>query len=103
MRVRILMMIAATAVLFLAPTTATAAELGGRVDPGMSGRAIMEQNADESAQATTDMSFGPSWDSRDHGVRNASYGGVPAGESQAGGRRGRSCSFGTQCKIYFGH
>jgi hypothetical protein len=102
MRVRILT-IAATAVLFLAPRTATAAEVGGQADPGMSGRAIMQQNANESAQATTDMSFGQSWDARDQGVRNASFGGVPAGESQAGGRRSsQSCSFGTECKVYFG-
>jgi hypothetical protein len=101
MRVRILM-IAATAVLFLAPRTATAAEIGGQADPGMPGRAMMEQNANESAQSTTDMSFGQSWDAHDQRVRNASYGGVPAGESQAGGRRSQSCSFGTECKVYFG-
>lgn len=101
MRVRILM-IAATAVLFLAPRTATAADLSGQTDPGMSGRAMMQQNANESAQATTDMSFGQSWDSRDQGVRNASYGGVPAGGSQAGGRRSQSCSFDTECRVYFG-
>ncbi|RZF25582.1 hypothetical protein EVC45_32925 [Paraburkholderia sp. UYCP14C] len=101
MRVRMLM-IAATTVLFLAPRTATAEELSGQTDPGMSGRAMMQHNANESAQATTDMSFGQSWDAREQGVRNASYGGIPAGESQAGGRRSQSCSFGTECKTYFG-
>ncbi|APA88684.1 hypothetical protein BJG93_25585 [Paraburkholderia sprentiae WSM5005] len=101
MRVRILM-IAATAVLFLVPRTAAADELSGQADPAMSGRAMMQHDADESAQATTDMSFGHSWDAREQGVRNASYGGVPAGESQAGGRRSQSCSFGTECKTYFG-
>jgi hypothetical protein len=101
MKVRILM-IAASAVLLLAPRTASAAELSGHADAGMSGRAQMQQNANESAQATTDMSFGHSWDARDQGVRNTSYGGVAAGESQAGGRRGRSCTVGSECKIYFG-
>ncbi|EEA04452.1 conserved hypothetical protein [Burkholderia sp. H160] len=101
MRVRLLM-IAATAVLCLMPRTARAAELSGQADPDMAGRAMMQQNANESAQATTDMSFGRNWDSREQGMRNASYGGVPAGESQAGGRRGQSCSFGTECRTYFG-
>ncbi|WP_233805248.1 hypothetical protein [Paraburkholderia sp. HP33-1] len=100
MRVRLLM-IAAIAVLFLVPSTASAAELSGQADPGASGRAMMQHDANESAQATTDMSFGQNWDSQ-QGVRNASYGGVPAGESQAGGRRSQSCSFDTECKTYFG-
>jgi hypothetical protein len=101
MRVRVLM-IAATAVLFLAPGTASAEEVGGQTDPGMSGRAMMQHNANESAQATTDMSFGQGWDPREQGVRNAAYGGVPTGESQTGGRRSQTCSFGTECKTYFG-
>ncbi|NUY30795.1 hypothetical protein F0160_09780 [Paraburkholderia sp. JPY303] len=101
MRVRILM-IAATAVLFLVPRTVTAEELSGQADPGMSGRAMMQLNANESAQATTDMSYGQSWDPREQGVRNASYGGVPTGESQAGGWRSQSCAFSTECKTYFG-
>jgi hypothetical protein len=95
-------MIAACAVLLLAPRTASAAELSGQADPGMSGRAMMEHNANESAQSTTDMSFGQSWDSRDQGVRNASYGGVAAGESQAGGGGSKSCASGPECKVYFG-
>jgi hypothetical protein len=101
MRVRILMIVA-TAVLCLVPRTATADELSGQADAGMSGRAMMQRNANESAQATTDMSFGQNWDPREQGVRNASYGGVSAGESQAGGRRSQSCAFSTQCKTYFG-
>ncbi|MGF6372459.1 hypothetical protein OKW40_005275 [Paraburkholderia sp. RAU6.4a] len=101
MRVRILM-IAATAVLFLAPRTAIAEGLSAQADHAVSGRAMMEHDADESAQATTDMSFGQNWDPREQGIRNASYGGVPAGESQAGGRRSQSCSFSTECKTYFG-
>ena len=98
-----LLMVMACAVLLLAPQTASAQELGGQPAAGVSGRALMQKNANESAQATTDMSFGQSWDARDQGVRNASFGGVPAGESQEGGRRSsQSCSFGTECKVYFG-
>ncbi|SMG61495.1 hypothetical protein [Paraburkholderia susongensis] len=100
MKVRVLM-VAASAVLFLAPRTANAAE----PDAGMSGRALMQQNADESAQATTDMSFGRGWQAqqdRDQAMRDVSYGGVSDGQSEAGNRRSRSCAFGPQCKVYFG-
>jgi len=94
-------MLAATAVLFLAPRTATAAEPGGQSEPGMSGRAMMQQNANESAQATTDMSFGQSWQPRQDG-QDPSYGGVAAGQSETGGKHGQSCGMGAECKVYFG-
>jgi hypothetical protein len=100
MKVRVLM-IAATAVLFLAPRTANAAEMGGQPDAGMSGRAQMQQNANESAQATTDMSFGQSWQPG-QGERDVSYGGVATGQSEAGGKRGQSCAVGPACRVYFG-
>ncbi|WP_233834932.1 hypothetical protein [Paraburkholderia sp. ZP32-5] len=100
MRIRILT-IAASAVLFLAPRTATAEQPGSQPEPAMSGRAVMQQNANESAQATTDMSFGQSWQPR-QGVQDASYGGVATGQSEAGGKRGQSCSAGSDCRIYFG-
>ncbi|NML32931.1 hypothetical protein [Paraburkholderia antibiotica] len=101
MKVRVLT-IAACAVLLLAPRTASAAEVGSQPDAGTSGRAMMQMNANESAQATTDVSFGQSWQPREQAVQNASYGGVAAGQSEAGGKRGQSCAVGTQCKVYFG-
>ncbi|MFT4067398.1 hypothetical protein [Paraburkholderia sp.] len=100
MKVRVLM-VAASAVLFLAPRTATAAELSGQPDAGMSGRAVMQQNANESAQATTDVSLGQGWQPR-QGVEDASYGGVAAGQSEAGGKWNQSCAAGSGCKVYFG-
>jgi hypothetical protein len=94
-------MVVASAVLLLAPRTVTAAELSGQLDAGMSGRAVMQHNANESAQSTTDMSFGQSWQPR-QGAQDASYGGVAAGQSEAGGKGGQSCAVGTGCKVYFG-
>jgi hypothetical protein len=46
----------------------------------------MQQNAEGPAQSGTD----------------ASYGGLPATRSAAGGMRSRSCASGPQCDIYFG-
>jgi hypothetical protein len=65
----------------------------------------MQQNANESAQATTDMSFSESGQGMPGAqpVRNVSYGGVAAGQSESGGRQGQPCtSSGPQCRIYFG-
>jgi len=102
MKVRVLM-VAACAVLFLAPGTARAAQPDDQPGAGMSGRALMQQNANESAQATTDMSLGRGWQlHQEETVRNASYGGTAGGQSEAGGRRGRSCASGFRCKVYFG-
>jgi hypothetical protein len=104
MKVRLLMLVA-SAVLFLAPRTAGAMGMDGQPDTGTSGRVLMEQNANESAQATTDMSFGEAaqgTDARTQAVRNVSYGGVAAGQSESGGRQGQPCASGSQCRIYFG-
>ncbi|NIF78810.1 hypothetical protein F3J20_15690 [Paraburkholderia sp. Cy-641] len=101
MKVRVLM-VAACTVLFLAPRTAHAAQPGEQPGSGMSGRELMQQNANESAQATTDMSFGRGWQPRQEAqtVRNVSYGGASEGQSEAGG--GRSCASGAPCKVYVG-
>ncbi|HEY2019682.1 hypothetical protein [Paraburkholderia sp.] len=96
-----LLMIVASAVLFLAPRTASATERVGQTDAGMPGRAEMQQNANESAQATTDMSLGHGWQPR-QGVSEASYGGMAAGQSEAGGKRAQSCAGGSHCSVYFG-
>lgn len=95
----------ASAMLLLAPGAAGASEMADQQALGMSGHEMMEQNANESAQATTDMSFGESGQSMMPGaqpVQNVSYGGVAAGQSEAGGRLGQPCTSGPQCKIYFG-
>jgi Tfp pilus assembly protein PilV len=47
----------------------------------------MQQNAAGPAQSSTD----------------ASYGGVPATRSVAGGMRSKPCRSGPQCDIFFGH
>lgn len=99
-----LLMIVASAVLLFAPGTASAQEMGGPQGTGTSARAMMEQNANESAQATTDMSLGgpaQGMDTRTQAVQNVSYGGVAAGQAESGGRQ-KPCISGPQCKIYFG-
>jgi hypothetical protein len=100
-----LLVVAASAVLLLAPRTANAMGPQGHPDSAISGSAQMQRNANESAQATTDMSLGETWHGTQtgaQGAQNVSYGGVAAGQSETGGRRGRTCGSGPQCKIYFG-
>ena len=97
-----LMMALASAALFLAPNPAGA--LDSQQGDAASGRALM-QNANESAQDTTDMSFGETVRTvmpAGQPVQNVSYGGVVAGATDAGGRQERSCPSGPQCRIYFG-
>ncbi|HZZ11314.1 MAG TPA: hypothetical protein VFE79_11545 [Paraburkholderia sp.] len=96
------LMASASAVLFLiVPRTAGAQE--GQQPAATSGRAVMQQNANESAQATSDMSYGTSGQTAPAGqAQNTSYGGVAAGRSDAGERPDRSCTRGPQCQIYFG-
>lgn len=94
------MLAIASAVLLLVPVTAGASELDGAQSGSPSGRSMMQQNANESVQATTDMSFGDSGQAQ--GLRNASYGGVAAGQSDMGVRQNRPCSEGPLCRIYFG-
>ncbi|CAB3792423.1 hypothetical protein LMG28614_03526 [Paraburkholderia ultramafica] len=104
MKLRLLMLVA-SAVLFLAPRAAGAMGMDGLPDTGTSGRVLMQQNANESAQATTDMSLGEAaqgTDSRTQAVRNVSYGGVAGGQSESGGRQSQPCGSGPQCRIYFG-
>jgi hypothetical protein len=101
MKARVLM-VAASAILFLAPRTASATERVAQTDAGMPGRAEMQQNANESAQATTDISLGHGWQPP-QGMSQASYGGTAAGRSEAGGKRAQSCAGGPYCSVYFGH
>ena len=102
MKLRLLMTLASAA-LFLAPSTAGA--LDSQQDEAVSGRVLMQQNANESAQDTTDMSFGESGRTMmpaAQPLQNVSYGGVAAGATEAGGRQERPCTSGPQCRIYFG-
>ena len=97
-----LWMALASAALFLTPNPAGAVD--SAQDEAAPGQAFM-QNANESAQATTDMSFGETGRTMMPGaqaVQNVSYGGVAAGTEEAGGRQERPCSSGPQCRIYFG-
>lgn len=98
-----LLMASASAVLFLfVPRTAGAQD--SQQGAAMPGHAVMQQNANESAQATTDMSFGENGQAApaQQSVQNVSYGGVAGGRSETSGRDGRPCSDGPQCKVYFG-
>ncbi|REE22115.1 hypothetical protein B0G80_5234 [Paraburkholderia sp. BL6669N2] len=99
-----LWMALASAVFLLVPKTAGALGIEGQQGAGVSGRALM-QNANESAQATTDMSFSDSGQGMPGAqpVQNVSYGGVAGGQSQAGGPQNQPCmSSAPQCRIYFG-
>ncbi|NPT53999.1 hypothetical protein [Paraburkholderia elongata] len=101
MKLRLLMALASAA-LFLAPNTAGAFD--SQQGEAVSGRVLM-QNANESAQDITDMSYGEAGRTimpAAQSVRNASYGGVGAGSTEAGGRQERPCASGPQCRIYFG-
>ncbi|MFM0152972.1 hypothetical protein PQQ99_05760 [Paraburkholderia sediminicola] len=102
MRLRLLMALVSAA-FFLVPNTAGA--LDSQQDDAGSGRALMQQNANESAQDATDMSFGETGRTMmpaAQPVQNVSYGGAAAGATEAGGRQERPCSSGAQCRIYFG-
>jgi hypothetical protein len=97
MKLRLPMALASAALfLILAPNPAGA--LDSPPDEAMPGRTLM-QNANESAQATTDMSYG---EAGRPPVRNVSYGGVATNTTEAGGRQERPCPSGPQCRIYFG-
>jgi hypothetical protein len=87
---------------------ATAGQVSGQglqPDSQWSAHARMQQNANESAQAETDMSYGNlGWSPNASGqfVKNASYGGVAATHGEMGGPANTQCSTGTRCDIFFG-
>ena len=95
-----LLMVMASAVLFLAPRPVSASESDGQPGAAATGRAMMQQNANESAQATTDIPLGDTGQGQQ--VRNVSYGGVAAGQSESGTRPGQPCGSAPQCRVYFG-
>lgn len=94
-----LLMIAASAVLLLVPATVDATQSVDQPAADESGHVRMQRNANESAQATTDVPLGPTGS---QGIENTSYGGVTAGQAEAGGRREKTCGSGPRCNIYFG-
>lgn len=95
-----LLMILASAVLFLAPRPVSALESDGQQNAGALGRAVMQQNANESAQSTTDIPLGETGPSQS--LQNVSYGGMPAGQSESGEPYTAPCTSGPQCRTYFG-
>ncbi|CAH2785298.1 MAG: FIG00461543: hypothetical protein [uncultured Paraburkholderia sp.] len=105
MKLRLLMAVV-SAVLFLAPRAASAdntttrpgAELSTGTSAGSSASHRLMQHANESAQATTDMSLSEPAASGSQ----VSYGGVATGRSEAGARQNMPCSARPQCMIYFG-
>lgn len=76
----------AGALLLAAAGAVSAAETQQPQDPQTQGQAQMMQNANTSAQSSTDTS----------------YGGVPDTRSTAGGMRTHTCSSRPQCDIFFG-
>jgi|GraSoi_2013_40cm_1033754.scaffolds.fasta_scaffold96916_2 hypothetical protein len=79
-----LMLSAIGACLFAVAGVTTAAQ--PPQDAQSSGKAAMQENANMSAQSSTDMS----------------YGGVADSRSTSGGMQPRKCSTGPQCDIFFG-
>jgi hypothetical protein len=92
-----LLMVMASAVLFLAPRPVSAVAADGQPAAPASGRALMQQNANESEQATTDIPLGETVQGQP--VRNVSYGGVAAWQSESGNRETQPCGSAPQCKI----
>lgn len=73
-----------------------------RPDAQARGRAILEQNADDTAQDATDMPYsetGMIGTPQARFITNASYGGSAGSGSQSGGQR---CVTGPQCNIFRG-
>lgn len=73
-----------------------------RSDAQARGRAILEQNADETAQDATDMPYsetGRVGTPQTRFITNASYGGSADSDSQSGGPR---CVTDPQCNIFRG-
>jgi hypothetical protein len=95
-----LLMVMASAVLFLAPRPVSAFESDGQQGAAASGHALMQQNANESAQDMTDMPLGDNGEGQR--IQNVSYGGVATDQTESGSRHNRPCGDAPQCKIYFG-
>ena len=95
-----LLMVMASAALFLAPRPVSAGESDGQQGAAVSGHVLMQQNANESVQDTVDIPLGETGQGRQ--VHSVSYGGVAAGQSDSGSQQSRPCGSAPQCKTYFG-
>ena len=96
-----LLMATASAVLFLVPRPASADGMTNPSGANPPAGSLM-QHANESAQATTDMSLSEPGAPNAQSVQTVSYGGAAPGRTQSGGRQEMPCSTGPQCRIYFG-
>jgi hypothetical protein len=101
MKLRLLMAVV-SAVLFLAPRAAIADDAPTQPGAGTTSGHRLMQHANESAQATTDMSLIEPAGTASQSVQNVSYGGTAAGRSESGTRQNMPCSGDPQCRIYFG-
>jgi hypothetical protein len=101
-----LLMVFVSALLVLAPRAASAGDMTSEPGVGTSTATPASErlmnHANESAQATTDMSLSEPTGAASQPQQNVSYGGVAAGRSEAGSRQNMRCSGGPQCTIYFG-
>lgn len=99
--------------LFVVPLAAAGLLLAAGVASGQgasmgaqpAGRAALEQNANESVQDITDMSFGDMGQSAktsSHSLTNISYGGTPDVQGEAGAPGMPPCVSGSQCNIFRG-
>ena len=84
---KILMALPVAGALLMAMPVATMAE--DIAQSSDASKATMQNNANASAQATTDMSYGGAMDTRTSSGRT-----MPST---------RNCSTGTQCNVYFGN
>jgi hypothetical protein len=93
----------AAAGLLLAAGVANAQAIHADLQPA--GRAMLEQNADESAQDITDMPYsemGQPAKTPSRSITRASYGGTADFEGEAGGPSAARCASGSQCSIFRG-
>jgi hypothetical protein len=87
--------------LLLTAGMASAQSAGVGAQP--TGRAVLEQNANESAQDITDMPYSEmSGKASARSLTNVSYGGAPDVRSDAGSPDSRPCTAGPQCNVFRG-
>lgn len=93
----------AAAGLLLTASVACGQGVGMGAQPA--GRAALEQNADESVQDITDMSYGEMGQSAktsSHSITDISYGGTPDVHGETGAPSAPPCVAGSQCNIFRG-
>lgn len=86
-------------------TAGAASGQGASMGAQPTGRAVLEQNADESVQDVTDMPYtemGQSAKTSSRSISNISYGGTPDVRGEAGAPGTPPCVSGPQCNIFRG-